>query len=364
MSNAETLRLSIASLEKHIKELRDQAQYAEGNAYREEMSRVAEANKGLAYMKKQLVELEAAAAQPAVVNGSSPFDFFGDDEPVQQATAPLTLVQPIVKGPGLYPFLSNEAYHTGPGVSKSGLDYIASNPSSYVWAKTAPVDIEKLDAMEMGTALHCLLLEPKEFNKRFIQAPVFDRRTNKGKEAEAEFLAEHVGAGKTILDHEQHRKLMIMRDSVMAHPVARMIFELEGQNEASIYWNDDETGELCRCRPDRIIDFNGHPVVVDVKKVASLDRFTHNVHEHRYHVQDAMYREGYAKHFGFRPDFWFLAVSESINAGRYPVTVVQLPSDWVADGHELYRRDLNTYHECRVNDDWLVVPELIRPRWA
>ena len=98
------------------------------------------------------------------------------------ATRPLDLV---TIAPGIYHDLSNEQYHSGPGVSKSQLDDIAESPATYIWRKNAPVDTEKLQALDMGTALHCLLLEPDEFDSRFIKAPDFNRRTKDGKAEEA-----------------------------------------------------------------------------------------------------------------------------------------------------------------------------------
>ena len=59
---------------------------------------------------------------------------------------------------GLVLGLSNEEYHAGQGVSKSQLDQIAESPATYIWAKNAPVDEEKLKAFDMGSAIHCLLL--------------------------------------------------------------------------------------------------------------------------------------------------------------------------------------------------------------
>ena len=102
-------------------------------------------------------------------------------------------------------------------MSKSQLDMVAKNPALLQWINAAPVDTEKLKALDMGTALHCKLLEPEEFSKRFILAPEFNRRTTAGKEAEAAFLKDCEHTGKTVMDAEQGRKLQLMRDSVMAH---------------------------------------------------------------------------------------------------------------------------------------------------
>ncbi|EAQ1053091.1 PD-(D/E)XK nuclease-like domain-containing protein, partial [Salmonella enterica subsp. enterica serovar Cerro] len=70
--------------------------------------------------------------------------------------------------PGIYYDIPNEAYHAGPGVSKSQLDDIADTPAIYLWRKNAPVDTEKTKSLDTGTAFHCRVLEPEEFSKRFI----------------------------------------------------------------------------------------------------------------------------------------------------------------------------------------------------
>lgn len=98
--------------------------------------------------------------------------------------------------PGIYYGLSNEAYHAGPGISKSQLDDIAINPAVYLWRKHAPVDVEKTAALDMGSALHCLLLEPEEFDKRFVVAPSFNRRTTQGKADEETFIKETRNYGR------------------------------------------------------------------------------------------------------------------------------------------------------------------------
>ncbi|MDJ8007984.1 PD-(D/E)XK nuclease-like domain-containing protein [Salmonella enterica] len=265
--------------------------------------------------------------------------------------------------PGIYYDIPNEAYHAGPGVSKSQLDDIAVCPAFYQWRKSAPVDTEKTKALDMGTALHCRLLEPDEFKKRFIIAPEFNRRTTAGKEEEKAFLESCENSGKTVMTSEEGRKLELMYGSVMAHPGCRALLEAEGKTESSIYWTDTETGELCRIRPDKFL--TNSPLILDVKKVADMSRFARHVEEFRYHVQAAMYCEGWKTYSGETPRFAFLAVSESIDCGKYPVHLYILEDEHHDIGYSLFRRDLNTYHECKSSNKWGWGFEIIeRPYWA
>lgn len=338
-----SLTHQITELEQRINRCHMAAQHANGSDYSNEMATV----NSMRFELKKLKELAA----------NDTFDPFADEQPASNDAGRIIT-------PGYYTDLSNEQYHSSEGISKSGLDRIADNPTLHVWHQQAPVDTDKLAALDMGTALHCLLLEPDEFDKRFVQAPDVNKRTNAGKEEHAAFIEEVKSGGKTVLEHDDHIKLMIMRESVMAHPVARALFEAEGENESSIYWIDKETGELCKCRPDRLTSFNGQPVILDVKKVDGIDRFPQHVADFRYDVQDAMYSDGYCQHFGEKPLFWFLYASTTISAGRYPVDVRALPEDWKLDGYAKYRENLNTYHHCRQDNDWLHLPEIKRPRWA
>ncbi|VFS64078.1 Exodeoxyribonuclease 8 [Kluyvera cryocrescens] len=125
--------------------------------------------------------------------------------------------------PGIYFDISNEDYHAGDGVSKSQLDMVAMSPALLKWQKAAPVDTEKLKALDMGTALHCLLLEPDEFDKRFIVAPQFNRRTAAGKEDEAAFLRDVEGMGMTVMDADQGRKLLLMRRQCHGPPGGALV---------------------------------------------------------------------------------------------------------------------------------------------
>lgn len=262
----------------------------------------------------------------------------------------------------IYYDLSNAEYHASEGISNSGLGLIDESPATYIWHRNAPVDEDKLNSLDLGSALHCLLLEPDTYEQRYMVAPEVNRRTTKGREEEAEFMAGAKELGRQVLTFEDHHKLNIMRDSVMAHPNAKWLLEADGHAEASIYWTDKETGERCRIRPDRFL--NGRPIIIDVKKVEGMDRFQRQCLEFGYHRQSAMYSDGFKQHFGEEPSFLFLAVSSTINCGRYPVRVRPLSDHFFNMGHELYRHNLETYHRCRVDNEWHDLEPIEAPYWA
>ncbi|CDG21022.1 conserved protein of unknown function [Xenorhabdus poinarii G6] len=264
--------------------------------------------------------------------------------------------------PGIYYDISNEDYHKGAGISKSQLDIIDQAPAELIWQRNAPVDEEKTGALDIGTALHCLLLEPDEFQKRFKIGPDVNRRTSAGREQEREFLEMCERENITPITHENNRKLLIMRDSAMAHPIAKWCLESAGHAESSIYWNDYTTGVLCRSRPDKLIET--HHWIVDVKSAADMEKFEKDFYKYRYHVQDAFYSDGYQDLTGEPPTFVFLVVSTSVNCGRYPVRIFIMDDQIKGAGRASYQRNLETYAECLRTNEWPGIRTLSLPRWA
>ncbi|HHH6702678.1 TPA: exodeoxyribonuclease VIII [Escherichia coli] len=264
--------------------------------------------------------------------------------------------------PGIYYGISNENYHAGPGVSKSQLDDIADTPALYLWRKNAPVDTTKTKTLDLGTAFHCRVLEPEEFSNRFIIAPEFNRRTNAGKEEEKAFLMECASTGKTVITAEEGRKIELMYQSVMALPLGQWLVESAGHAESSIYWEDPETGILCRCRPDKIIpEFHW---IMDVKTTADIQRFKTAYYDYRYHVQDAFYSDGYEAQFGVQPTFVFLVASTTVECGRYPVEIFMMGEEAKLAGQQEYHRNLRTLADCLNTDEWPAIKTLSLPRWA
>jgi exodeoxyribonuclease VIII len=73
--------------------------------------------------------------------------------------------------PGIYSDVPNDVYHSGPGISKSGLDLIHRSPLHFQFARTAANENARAPtpAQALGTAFHALLLEPEAFARDYVQ---------------------------------------------------------------------------------------------------------------------------------------------------------------------------------------------------
>jgi len=243
---------------------------------------------------------------------------------------------------GIFDGVSNDAYHGGPGDSKSDLDRVRRSLLHYKTNKDAANDNEPTTAQFIGSAFHSCLLEPEDFARSYVVAPKFDKRTKDGKAGWEAFQAEH--GEKKFLDQDANDQLFDMAEAVHEHEAAHALLTgAAGAPELSAYWNDPETGLLLRCRPDF---WREDGIVVDVKTTddASLEEFSRSIAKWRYHVQAAFYLDGLAeaiKQSGSDrviPDqFVFLVVEKK---PPYAVACYVLDEEAIALGRLEYREDV------------------------
>lgn len=289
---------------------------------------------------------------------------------------------------GIFDGISNAEYHGGVGISKSGLDLINQSPAHYITSKRNPKP--STPAMILGTALHCLVLEPEEFDKQYIKSPesapsrptktqLNAKKPSAATVAAIEFWRQwdEENKEKTVLTGNKegddpfwkpgdwdtiHR----MRDAIDSHPFASILLDhSQGKAEQSVYWVDNETKKLCRCRPDFIND--AHNLAIDLKSTedASYSEFARSCAKYRYHVQDPFYRDG-LKAVNRKVDgFIFVAVEKT---PPYGVAVYQLDPESVRVGRAQYQKNLEVYARCHKDNDWPIYAEEIRelelPKWG
>lgn len=264
---------------------------------------------------------------------------------------------------GTHDDLSNADYHSGEGISKSGLDLIHRSPLHY-WSRYLDPEREEEEpskALRLGSAIHGAALEPEKFGEEFAVAPKCDRRTKAGKASYADFVLD--SAGKTVLTADEGELVRRVAESVRAHPTAAFLLG-EGRPELSAFWRDEKTGELCRCRPD----WAREGLLIDLKTTqdAGYHGFRRSAWQFRYHVQAAFYLDGWAA-AGNEPaqSFVFIAVEKT---PPFAVAVYYASEDMVRLGREEYRADLDLYAACRKADQWPGYPtdiqQLDPPAWA
>jgi hypothetical protein len=266
---------------------------------------------------------------------------------------------------GIYSGITNDDYHGGVGVSKSGLDVLARSPLHY-WSKYIDPNRERKEptpAMKLGTAIHTAVLEPDEFSKRHMVAPVVDRRSKDGKATWEQFVADAEAAGADLISADDFATCQAISRQVREHPTARKVFA-NGTPELSAYWTDKETGLLCKCRPDWL----GLPLIVDLKSTedASAEGFAKSAWNFRYWVQAAWYVDGIEQATGQRPDAFVFGAFEK--SAPYACAFYFADEAMLDMGRREYRRLLRILADCTAADRWpgytTDVMPLGVPAWA
>lgn len=247
----------------------------------------------------------------------------------------------------IYRDMANESYHASPGISNSGLGDLEKSPAHYyAWHldPNRPPRPEKAGQLE-GNLAHCAVLEPDEFDKRYIVGPDVNRNTKVWKE----FVAEH--SDKTAIKPAQYETAMRQRDSVWSLPDIRDALS-KGMAEVSAFWDDPETGVLCRCRPDFVHEAGSGVVLIDLKTYSSAapSEFRLQAARKRYHRQDAYYTDGYGVASGQKVlAFIFVAVETE---WPYAACASMLDDASRQAGRALYQTGLRLYADCMARNEW------------
>jgi hypothetical protein len=166
-------------------------------------------------------------------------------------------------------------------LSASALKAFAQSPNHYLAYVTKTIDPSP--AMELGSAIHCAILEPDKFVERYAIAPAVDRRTKEGKSTWQEFS--DANAGKTILTEQDAAQIQCVNDAVtQCTPACDLLagceFELSTRDLIAEF---PFTG---------IADAFGGDYVVDLKtcRDASPEGFMRDASNLKYHWQATIYR--------------------------------------------------------------------------
>lgn len=256
--------------------------------------------------------------------------------------------------------ISNEEYHGGPGVSRSFLwEMLNSTPYHALWRKQHRQP--PTEAMVLGSAFHCLVLEPDLFSHEYVVTQT-SRRSFAGKEIHQQYEDN----GITALTQEQWDKVHRMRDAVMLHPIASQLL-VGGSAELSLFQPHPLWGMTVKVRPDYLLPDG---TIIDLKScmTAALRPFRSHAYSMGYHMQAGMYPR--VMEYAGLPvpklgKFVFIAC-ESVEP--HCVAVYYADEELERDGLQAYEKACSLYHECVTTNTWPAYPEtflpLNAPSWA
>lgn len=254
-------------------------------------------------------------------------------------------------------------YHAHPALGSSRLREILRSPAHF----KANIRRET-EALQLGSLVHTLVLEPHAFPERYVVAPKIDGRTKEGKAQKAALASET----RTVIDGETMAEASACATSIMSHRVYQQI--RDAQVEHTVFWDEEVTWEdehgnrvaariPCKARFDVL-----GPWLVDLKTTrdASPKGFQRAIATYGYHIQAAHYMAG-ARANGMEPRGYLFACVET--SPPYLPAGYLLGDPTLGQGESERREALLTYAQCiredrwpGYNDDRIEVIDL--PNWA
>lgn len=237
-------------------------------------------------------------------------------------------------------------YRREEGVNQSSLKAILKSPAHYQAAlknRLIPTP-----AMEMGTALHCLLLDGKEaFDAQYVRKPDgIKLSTTEGRQ-----WKESIGRKKVLSTGGKDDPWGSVLG--MAAELGKLAwFDYEQKdyiknNEVSIYWEDH--GVKCKGRLDRVLLEQG--ILLDLKSTDTVDSelFQKKVVGLGYDFQAAYYTRAAEKAYDRPFRFIFAAVERK---APFTVDLFEVSPDMMAEGMFKVDKALALYAECESSGEW------------
>lgn len=196
-------------------------------------------------------------------------------------------------------------------LSFSSIKEFAKSPNHFIYYKNR--QRETTAAMMRGSALHCLVLEPDEFEKRYMIAPNFRRGTKAWDECVS------AAGDREIMKDSEFEGIERMATAIMENRHARDIIQNATAFEQHVEF------EFNGIPFHGFIDIVGN-VVADLKSTqdVSASGFNRFVFNYNYHWQAALYLSA----IGYSNEFMFIGIEanapHNVMVYRLPQSVIDI----------------------------------------
>lgn len=279
--------------------------------------------------------------------------------------APTSSVPP--PAPGIYPDVAEAEYRDWPAANASLLKVMHQQSPKHVrWELDHPP--EETDAMRIGSAFHCLLLRPLDFDAEFIVATTCSAVKKGGGECRnpGKYYRDGTWAcgvhGRDwplpecgVVTEDELATLKAMEASVRGHGRCRKLLEeiTDPHAECAIVWTDPATGVPCKGKLDLWGRRDGVPLIVDLKSCgdANTEAFSRQIADFMYQLQAAFYLDGLSIALGGElvENFQFIAIEKEPPFACAPY---HLHQEDIALGRAQYRQALAKWKFCHEANAW------------
>ena len=238
-------------------------------------------------------------------------------------------------------------------------DFIKA-PKLYRKKMTGELEPNDSAALQTGRAVHSLILEGRSaFDQEFIVAsgPINERTKEPYTKTSKAYKEWAATQERTVVSPEDFAFFTQLQRSVWLHPVATELLDA-GMAEKTV--RTQYCGEMCQIRMDWFReDYNGRPIICDLKTCESIDNFLFDAKRFGYGNQAAFYKAVLetASDGELKPDCYLIAIEkrEPFRCACYKLTDELL---------DLCRREnekaIAELHECRITNTWPTRTEDLR----
>lgn len=228
-------------------------------------------------------------------------------------------------------------------LSYSALKAFKDSPTDFIQYKFR--EKKQTDAMMFGIVVHCLILEPQEFENRYVIMEDFDicaqiggakpRATNAYKAWKELFLQEN--EGKEVISLDLYKIANSIAQNVKHNRASSKVLNQLTHREKGVDW------EYKNFMFKGFIDGEGDKLLTDIKtcKDANPKKFQRDIISMSYYLQAAMYLTA----IGVNKPYYIIAVDR-----KGGISVHRLHKHLIEQGLQEYSDLLNKFNTCILKD--------------
>lgn len=253
-------------------------------------------------------------------------------------------------------YADGESYSSDPSVSQSQLKELAKSPRRYEAIYiTKTIHVEPSDAMEFGTLVHGMTLQPHLIDDQVVVIPPDVLTSNGQRRGKAWDAFAEANNHKLIVRQADYDRARRIAEKVWDHPFYKLVFEWQQYVEVPIKWVDPTVEVACKGIPDIVCS---NEWIIDIKTTGDLTGFTQGrdalvsrtIAEFGYHIQAAFYLTGASECYNERKTRFALIVVETKEP--YRVYAMEINQAAIAAGEGEMVRLLQEYKRRLAENDW------------